>query len=187
MQNSFLCSLSAEELSTPQLIKALQAGGHVIYMRHAITSHLQKDRDRENFNDCSLQRNLSNEGKDQAVRIGDLIKRLGIPIGEVISSPYCRCKETAKLVFGEYKVDQNLGFSISKDKLESQRLGKYLYDLMMNISSNQKNQVLVGHTSNLKDGLGVWPKPEGVVAIFHKQNGKMIYKGMIKPDEWLEI
>ena len=39
------------------------------------------------------------------------------------------------------------------------------------------NTVYVGHTANLKDGLGVWPKPEGVMAIFKKQGNKIIFKG----------
>jgi len=55
---------------------------------------------------------------------------------------------------------------------------------MMNSDAGSKNVAFVGHTSNLRDGLGIWPKPEGAMVIFHKRENKIIYKGMIKPDEW---
>jgi len=181
---SFAGSLPSEVLGTPELIKALQSGGHVIYMRHSTTDHEQKDQDRDNLKDCSKQRNLSATGISQARKIGYAIKALGIPVGDISSSPYCRCKDTAKLVYGQFKIDPRLGFSISKSREESLQLGKYLYSAMMNSVTGRKNAVFVGHTSNLKDGLGIWPKPEGVVVVFQKRDNNLVYKGMIKPDQW---
>ena len=179
-------SLPSDILSAPELIKALQSGGHIIYMRHSATDHTQKDMDRHNLDDCSQQRNLSSTGRNQAKKIGLAIRKLGIPVGEILSSPYCRCKDTAQLVFGRFKIDPQLGFSISKNKDESKQLGKHLYSAMLNSTTGQKNTVFVGHTSNLKDGLGTWPKPEGVFVVFQKHGSRLVYKGMIKPDEWPE-
>ena len=179
-------SVATEVLAAPELIKALQSGGHIIYMRHSTTDLSQKDQDRQNLDDCSKQRNLSAAGRIQAREIGIAIKAYKIPVAKVVSSPYCRCKDTAQLVFGRFNLDPNLGFSISKDKEESQRLGKYLYAEMLKSVTQNKNAVFVGHTSNLRDGLGIWPKPEGVLAVFKKRDNKLVFKGIIKPDEWPE-
>lgn len=183
-QQAFAEPVISEILTTPEQIKALQNGGHVIYFRHATTDPTQKDSDRSNLEDCSTQRNLSAQGRDQAKRIGRTIRALKIPVGEVISSPYCRCKDTAKLAFDKFHIEPNLQFSISKNEMESKQLGEHLRNMMLSVKTSSSNTVFVGHTSNLRDGLGVWPKPEGVVAIFQKRGNKLIYKGMIKPDEW---
>lgn len=179
-------NINSETLSAPALIKSLQSGGYIIYMRHGPTDHNQKDKSRDNLNDCSLQRNLSNKGRELTKKIGSIIRAHKIPLGEVSSSPYCRCKDTAMLTFGKYNVESKLQFSISKDKEESKQLGQQLHSMMLNYKTNNYNRVFVGHTSNLRDGLGVWPKPEGVMVIFKKQKNKIIYKGMIRPKEWLK-
>jgi phosphohistidine phosphatase SixA len=49
-------------------------------------------------NDCSTQRNLSNEGRQQASKIGEKIRKHGIKTASVFSSAWCRCRETAKLL-----------------------------------------------------------------------------------------
>jgi len=157
--------------SPAQLIKALQGGGHIIYMRHGPTDLTQKDAAVGALENCSLQRNLSDAGRKLITDIGLKIKRLNIPVGKVFSSPFCRCQQTAQLVFGEFSVIDHLKFSITKNKEESKQLGDTLHDLFEQSPVNQNNQVFVGHTSNLRDGLGVWPKPEAVVVVFKKQNG----------------
>ncbi|WP_157474256.1 histidine phosphatase family protein [Leucothrix mucor] len=182
----FVTADTPEPLSTPELISALQSGGHIMYMRHGETDVTQKDDHLETFKNCKNQRNLTKQGREKLKSIGGIIHDLKIPIGKVLSSPYCRTKESAELTFGEFTVESNLQFSISKSKEEAARLGKQLYFMMLNTEESTDNQVFVGHTANLKDGLGVWPKPEGVIAIFKKHDGELIFKGMIKPDEWKE-
>ena len=176
----------SEILPTSDLIKALQSGGHIIYMRHGKTDHGQKDVNRHNLEDCNGQRNLSAEGREEMERVGRSIKALKIPVAEVLSSPYCRCKDTARLAFGSFHIEKDLYFSISKDEAESKYLGERLYDMMMNADTSSSNVVFVGHTANLKDGLGIWPKPEGVAAVFQKEDDELVHRGMIKPDEWPE-
>lgn len=53
------------------------------------------------YEDCASQRNLTDAGREQARRIGGEVRRLGIPIGEVLASPFCRTVETAMLIFGK--------------------------------------------------------------------------------------
>lgn len=178
---------NVEILSPQELIKQLQKGGYIIYMRHGKTERKNKKRNKQlvDFNRCDTQRNLSVEGHEQVKNIGLVLKALKIPVGTVKSSPYCRTKDTAIAVFGHADIDQDLAFSIGKNATESKRLGEYLYNAMLASKSTTTNTVFVGHTANLRDGLGVWPKPEGVSVIFKNTGNKIIYKGMIKPDDWV--
>ena len=112
------------------------------------------------------------------------MRQLGIPIGRVYSSPYCRCKDTARLAFGNFTIENDLQFSISKDQEESDRLGRRLFQMMLQAPAGPENTVFVGHTANLRDGLGIWPKPEGVLVIFERQGSDIKLRGMIHPDQW---
>ncbi len=77
----------------------LQQGdtGYVVMMRHALAPGTG---DPLNFRleDCSTQRNLSAEGRAQARRIGEAFRRRGIKVARVLSSQWCRCLETARLM-----------------------------------------------------------------------------------------
>jgi hypothetical protein len=79
---------------------ALRSGGYVIYFRHTSTDFSQNDAAMTSYEDCARQRNLTEQGRVEARRIGEAIRRLGIPVGDVLASPYCRTVETARLIFG---------------------------------------------------------------------------------------
>jgi broad specificity phosphatase PhoE len=83
------------------LWQALQQGGHVLIIRHALTTPGFGDPAGFKLEQCSTQRNLSDEGRAQARRMGEGLRERKVPIGEVLSSPWCRCVETAKLAFGQ--------------------------------------------------------------------------------------
>ena len=80
------------------LINELKEGGKLVFIRHA---YAPGGGDPENFNikDCTTQRNLNKDGREQANKIGDFFNNYKIPIHKVISSEWCRCKETALLGF----------------------------------------------------------------------------------------
>lgn len=82
---------------------ALRQGGHVLYIRHSLTEPGFGDPPGFELADCSTQRNLSDEGRAQARRMGEALRSRKVPIGEVLSSPWCRCVETARLAFGRAK------------------------------------------------------------------------------------
>jgi len=79
------------------LIEALRAGGLTLYFRHSLT--VREGQPDNDLSRCDTQRNLSEAGRDAARDIGAAIRELDIPIGEVLSSPYCRCVDTATLAF----------------------------------------------------------------------------------------
>jgi phosphohistidine phosphatase SixA len=87
-------------LSGSALLAALRDGGLIVYFRHTSTDFGQNDEQMTGYEDCARQRNLTDRGRAEAQRIGDSLKRLAIPIGEVMASPFCRTMETARLIFG---------------------------------------------------------------------------------------
>ena len=84
-----------------ELLNRLREGGYVLYLRHTSTDFSQNDSRMTSYEDCANQRNLTDQGRDEARAIGEHMKRLKIPIGEVLASPLCRTMETARLAFGK--------------------------------------------------------------------------------------
>jgi len=92
---------AADDALAPRaLLEALRAGGLVLYFRHAATDFGENDMNMTDYADCNNQRNLTDEGRKDARAIGAAIKRLGLPVGDVLASPFCRTMETATLIFG---------------------------------------------------------------------------------------
>ena len=89
-----------DALSGPALVNVLRRGGYVIYFRHTSTDFGQNDEAMTSYDDCTKQRNLTEQGRAEARAIGGAIARLQIPIGDVLASPFCRTIETARLIFG---------------------------------------------------------------------------------------
>ena len=98
--------LLALGLGTPLLATAddsvaarLREGGVVIAFRHALAPGTF-DPPGFKVGDCSTQRNLSDEGRNQARRLGTWFRSRGLQPAAVRSSPWCRCVDTATLAFG---------------------------------------------------------------------------------------
>ena len=89
---------------TPSVWALLQRGepGYVVMMRHALAPGTGDPADFR-LGDCTTQRNLSDVGRSQAVRIGKAFRSHKTRIARVLSSQWCRCKDTARLM--------NLGLS----------------------------------------------------------------------------
>lgn len=175
-------------LAGDALTTALREGGYVIFMRHAATEHRQVDRDRIHLDDCGSQRNLSVQGRQQASDIGRAFRQLSLPVGEVWSSPYCRCRDTARLAFGDYQVSPFLHFAIGIGAGETARITAQLQELLATPPRPGSNNVIVSHTANLKEATGIWPSPEGVMVIFRPLgDGRIAYHGMVAPGEWAQL
>jgi phosphohistidine phosphatase SixA len=96
------CALDVPVLTMGEAAKKLSAGGYVLMMRHGATESGVGDPPGFKLEDCKSQRNLSTEGKAQLTRLGEAFKTAGIKVDDVASSEWCRCKETADLVFGKH-------------------------------------------------------------------------------------
>lgn len=82
---------------------ALRAPGSVVVLRHSRVPGAS-DPPGATLDDCSTQRNLDEDGRAQARRIGEAFRKQGIDVGAVLSSPRCRCLDTARLAFGRAQV-----------------------------------------------------------------------------------
>lgn len=78
----------------------LKNGRQVVLVRHAVTIAEVGDPPGFKLNDCATQRNLTETGRADARRLGEAFRGHGVPVGRVLSSPWCRCLETARLAFG---------------------------------------------------------------------------------------
>lgn len=84
--------------------KLMTAPGHVVLMRHAEAPGFG-DPPGLRIGDCATQRNLDEAGRAQARRIGEALRARGIAFDRVLSSQWCRCRETAELATGRKPAD----------------------------------------------------------------------------------
>jgi len=95
-----LCPAASADERERELWAQLRKGGLVLLMRHTNTD-AAVDQPGLSLEDCSTQRNLSEQGREEAVHIGERIRAEKVRIANVYNSPWCRCRETAKLAFGK--------------------------------------------------------------------------------------
>lgn len=172
----------------PDLVPRLRNGGLVLYIRHAATDVKQADQRPIDLNDCAKQRNLSAKGRDQSKAIGAAFRALGAPVGDVLSSPFCRTLETARLAFGRAEKNDALYFAIGISPEEKAKAREALRRMLSDPPPKGTNRIVVSHTANLKDATGIWPKPEGVAIVFAPQSdGKFRAFARIEPDDWEAI
>ena len=178
----------APRLEGMALMDALKAGGYIIYFRHGITDHSIADTDRSNLKNCATQRPLSAEGRRQMREIGQAIAKLGIRASTIVSSPYCRSIDTATLAFGRTDVSYDLRHTVAADEATAMAQAKGLKS-MLSTPPPQKgtNTVISGHTANLQEATGIWPKPEGVAIVFRPETSGFSYVATILPNQWTEF
>lgn len=182
-QNSFS---EATDLSKSELIQKMQEGGLVIFIRHASTIKSQIDARPIDLSNCEKQRNLSEQGKQEASLIGQSFKKYGIKVSEVLTSPFCRCKDTAQLAFKSYEIRENLYYTIGLPPEERKTKSLALHALLSTPPTNG-NRIIVSHTSNLKEAAGIWPRVEGGAYIFEPSEGashNLNYLGSLTPSQW---
>jgi broad specificity phosphatase PhoE len=143
--------------------QALQEGGAVALLRHA---HAPGTGDPPEFRlgDCSTQRNLSSEGREQARRIGEQFQANHIPIERVLSSEWCRCLETARLAF-EDRVEPfpALNSFFSKQDVEGAQT-RAVRALVEGWRAQSGVLVLVTHQVNITALTGIYPA-EGEILV----------------------
>ena len=130
--------------SEDQILVNLQKGGNLIFIRHAYAPG-SGDPDNFDIKDCTTQRNLNDVGREQSKKIGKFFKENKIPIDLVISSEWCRCKETASIAFSNYKTESFLNSFFSE---------KF-----------RKNKDL--QIKNLKSYIRKWDKKNNLVLVTH--------------------
>tara|TARA_B100001093_G_scaffold499874_1_gene549616 strand:+ start:91 stop:654 length:564 start_codon:yes stop_codon:yes gene_type:complete len=127
--------------------KPARDGDKVIFIRHAIAPG-GGDPPGFKINDCNTQRNLSQAGIDQSKKIGMLFSKNQIKIDQVLTSQWCRCKDTAKYAFTRFKEFSALNstFQSSFIKNEKKQI-RELRSFVKNWRGKGKNLILITHYS----------------------------------------
>ena len=130
--------------SSENVVKFLKEGKKIVFIRHALAPG---NGDPNNFDikDCSTQRNLNDEGRAQSKRIGNFFEKNNIKIDKVLSSEWCRCKDTAKIAFGKFETFSALN-SFYETRF-SKNKSKQMKDLREYISKweSDSNLIIVTH------------------------------------------
>ena len=78
---------------------ALAKGGHVVLIRHGnAPPGYGGDPPGFKIDDCSTQRNLDEDGRQEARALGEAFRKHGVRVDRTVSSPWCRCLDTARLM-----------------------------------------------------------------------------------------
>lgn len=179
-----------EKPVTPELIEQVRAGGYVLYLRHGATDTSRPDRvPSVDLNDCATQRPLTEEGRRVVGEVGKAIRKAKIPVGEILSSPLCRAKESALAAFGpNFATDIMLMYSSNMTSEEKKPRIEVARALISAPVPAGTNRVLVAHAPNLMDLMGYFPKPEGTLVVFRPLgDGGFEYLGNIAPQQWQEV
>lgn len=174
------------ELTPGALVGRLRAGGLAIVVRHGRTDSAQ-DTDPIDIADCSTQRNLSAEGRAEAETMGAAIRELGIPIGDVLSSVYCRAMDTGRLAFGRVEAADAIdGRAVwppdaGKRALAGERLRGLIHERLP--AAPDRNTVMIVHQL-FADALDGTVLGEGEAVVYELVDGRIVNLGTVAPEEW---
>ena len=144
------------------LINTLKKGEKIIFIRHAYAPG-SGDPNNFNLNDCSTQRNLNNEGREQAKKIGKFFHENEIEIGNVISSEWCRCKETAEIAFKQFSTKNFLNSFYSPKYAKNKDMQIYELKKHIKTSKIKKNLILLTHYVVISEVLNYAPSSGEIV------------------------
>ena len=169
-----------DRLSPDSMMVELRKGGYTILWRHAATDY--STRDAPGFpDDRSQQRNLTEQGALDAGLIGQILKRRGIPIGDVRVSQMYRTRETAQRAFGRFTIDTLLR---SMQPSDAERR------LMLAVPAKGTNRVLVTHHFIIeRNAPGIRPGDvaEGEAVVLRSNGETLETVALIKMEDWRRL
>ena len=170
-------SASAKGLRIWDQLQGTNPTGYVLLMRHALAPGIG-DPENFNVNDCSTQRNLSEQGRQDARDIGAWLQRRGVKIFRVESSRWCRAKETAQLLnIGKVRPNRNLDSLFQDaDPLASPQTA----NIRKRIINHRKVRgllVMVGHSVNIQALTGISLESGEGVLVRATSQGKLKVAG----------
>jgi phosphohistidine phosphatase SixA len=181
----------ADPPAADAVLPQLQKGGYVIFMRHPKTNEDQADTDPLHLENVQAQRQLSDEGRQQARSIGESFRTLRIPVEKVISSKFQRAQEAARLLeLGEVttSIDCSEGGLVVSPR-ENKRRAAALKALLGTRPAAGKNLIIVSHRPNLLDAAGkdLADVGEGEMVVFEPLGESQfeVVARVAQPETWL--
>jgi broad specificity phosphatase PhoE len=155
----------------------VKGGGQVIFVRHAITTPGVGDPPNMRLSDCSTQRNLTDAGRSHARRVGEAVRARAIPVDRILSSPWCRCLETARLAFGPPETWAPLGNLFGRPENRAEQV-----QALQALASEPRtggNLVLVTHGSTIAALTGINPDPAEMLVVTPQGTGRFVVAGRL--------
>jgi hypothetical protein len=171
---------ASEALSGQKLASALRQGGYVVYFRHTKTDFSKSDAGMQNYSDCANQRLLSEEGRNMARKIGEQIRALRLPEGEVLASPYCRTMDTARLIFNRAE---------PRNEIREEQGANYpgLKTLLASPVAKGNLRWVVGHGTPFRGIAGPPHLGEGEAAVLLPRGTGWTVVARIQPEDWQRL
>jgi len=160
-----------------ELWALLEAGGHVALLRHAITTAGVGDPPGMRLDDCRTQRNLTEEGRRHARQVGEAFRARGVAVEQVLSSPWCRCIETARLAFGAHEVWAPLGNLYGRPDQRPRQVSEM--QRLVGQPRRRGNLVLVSHGSTISALTGVVVDTAEMVVVTPDGAGRFVVRGRL--------
>lgn len=171
--------------ATDRAVEAVRAGGVTLLCRHAATDSFN-EREPVDYADPSTQRRLSPEGLAQSDSMGAVLRRLGIRLGEVVSSPMDRAIGTAERIAPghELRIDEAWHTNGSDyGGPPRNRRQRQLAEVVVGV------RLVVSHIGTMssvvpevRDGVG-----EGDCAVVRGNGENHDYIGIIPWARWMEL
>ena len=181
----------AQKLNDTDLVKALRAGGHAIVMRHAEADPDRGDSDPLNFKNVRNQQQLTEAGKQSARVFGDWVRAISMPVGEVLTSRFNRCYQTAILAgFRNARPILELTEgSLVASPNEQRRRASALKQLAAAPIPAGTNRLLVTHRTNITQAFGKewFDVKEGEASIFRVENGSYVLIARLQIADWARL
>jgi len=178
----------AQSLSGGELVNALRQGGYVLVMRHANSPQTGADATTAAPGNTRLERQLNENGHKTAQAMGDALKTLRIPVGEVLSSPTFRTLETVHdLRLGTAKTFNELGDGSQGYELSSYEDGaRFIRARAAEVPRAGTNTFIVTHLPNIEYAFGdsFSDVAEGEALVLRPDGTNGTPVGRIKIDEW---
>lgn len=159
----------------------LRGGGQVVLLRHAATDMQQRDQMGAPLADCSRQRNLTDDGREDSRLIGEVFRARGLPVGRVLSSAYCRCLDTARLAFGRAEPWLALQQSLTDQEVQAQRAAEIR--ALAGVPPTGGNLILVSHQSLIRVVTGIQIAEGELLILTPRGGGVFDIAGRIPPEE----
>jgi phosphohistidine phosphatase SixA len=173
-----LAPATAPPAAAEALWALLKGGSQVVLIRHA-TAPGGGDPPNFRIDDCATQRNLSEEGREEARRIGAAFRARGIPVEQVRSSRWCRCLETARLAFGRAEPWPALESLFHDPDREAERTREVR--AVASEPPRGGNLILVTHNFNIRALTGISPGSGEMVIVTPLGRGQFRVAGRIPP------
>ena len=169
----------ARAVADDAMWELLRGGAQVVLMRHTITTPGVGDPAGFRLDDCATQRNLTDAGREDARRIGAAFRQRSIPVGRVLSSPWCRCLETSRFAFGGAEVWTPLSNLFDNRAREAEQL-RALHEIAGRRPTGG-NLLLVTHGSVVQPLTGIQPAPGEMVVLTPDGAGRFRVAGRLAP------